>query len=67
MERTKSRSATKAGPGRMHSAPEERRKDKATGISEPLRRYAKRYGVDAITVAQTQRKADALIAHRAAA
>lgn len=48
----RSRSATKKGPGRMHSRPQKRRNDKATGIPESLRRYAQQYGVDAITVAQ---------------
>ena len=63
------RSARKSGPGRKHSKPQERRKDKIfavkRGIAEPLRRYAKRYGVDVNTVAQTQVQADRLIADRA--
>lgn len=66
-----SRSSTKSGPGRIHSRPQERRKDKifATerGISEPLRRHAKRYGMDVVTLIQTRIQADKLIASRAAA
>ena len=62
------RRATKKGPGRTHSQPKERRKDKTfsaeRGIPESLRRYANRYGVDVDTVAQTRVKADRLIADR---
>ena len=68
MDRTKSRTARKKGPGRMHSQPEKKRNDKLLaiehGISEPLRRRAKRYGIDVITLAQTRLKADLLLSSR---